>query len=135
MSHSKVITSLEGRIEAFLNTLTPKVKYYSSINKQTKPTEQIWVTSYFYAYNNEITCYSGIEFIEKGACEVSVFSRAGKGYLPARELAEKIQDFFRAEKTATRIEVFHVTPSSEGSNGDATRWYEVTFSLEYNYVN
>lgn len=133
MSSLKVVESLEKRIDDFLQTLTPKVKFYSTINNAVEPKDHLWVTAYFYSYNAELMCYSGTEFTEVGACEISVFARAGTGYQKARKLADEIQKHFRAEVTVDETEVVTVTPTNEGSNGGTSRWYEINFSLEYNY--
>lgn len=135
MSHSKVVISLEKRIDDFLKTLVPVVKYYSTINVNTDPKEALWVTSSFFADDNENYCFGGGDFIESGTCEVSIFARAGTGYVKARELADAIQDHFRVEASLDKVEVVAVGPTNEGTSGSARHWYSVEFDLEYKYFN
>lgn len=136
MSSFAVVDELEKRVKAFCDGHAPVIPFYSTINARVAPKDDLWVTCSFYAYDAENVCYGGPGVIESGACDVSVFAKAGKGYAAARQTADEIALYFRQNPgVGLPVVIKRVTPNNEGFEGDARHWYQIQFALEYDYFN
>ena len=133
MSQVYVRNTLMTDLQALLTAQVPSVPLYNTLNQQQKPTDPLWATVVFYAPWTEPVCYAGTQRIEFGSIDIDVFGKAGKGDTPVMTLADTILNHYFNNELTNDLQITDATPAGEFTAGDASPYYGVTVSLEYQY--
>ena len=133
MSRLFVRDTVEAELQQFLQAQIPPVPYYSTINRNQSPRDDIWVTCKFFADSVVNNCYEGKSRTEGGVIDINVYTRAGNGYTLAVQMANAIEDHMCPKDLGQGLEIINSMGVDEVTSGDASPVYGVSIMVEYSY--
>lgn len=122
--------------EAWMNDATMVVPFYSTINENQNPTDDIWVTVEYNPSGRDTLTYCGNETREDGDIDVIYTGPAGTGYSTLLAAAEAdIKTLMAFRDANNKLILLSAGPPEEFSNGDADMGYEINFAIAYQYID
>ena len=129
MSKLAVRQSIRSAARAFA-TLNG-VDFFDTINHNETINSDSWMTAEFYADYTEKKCFSGVERIEHGTADLTVFVKSGIGDQSPVAICDLIEKYFWEQDLSNSVVITDTVPASETSN--ESRYSGWTVSLEYEH--
>ncbi|MFS1865165.1 hypothetical protein [Vibrio breoganii] len=135
MSDLVVRETFRAEVERIAKTIG--IQFHPTINNPNDSiNDEQWCTTSFYSFNNELAGYGDCGVVERGACDINVYVRPGTGDVQAATFLKGFIDVFKTQKWCEGVNgvlVESIDPIADTFNGDTSRWYAMSVSLNYYY--
>lgn len=115
---------------------TVATPYHDTINTQQAPTDAIWMTAEFDAYNRERLTYCKGTTQEEGVITLVYLAQPGVGDDAVLLAAEAdVTTLLAKVDPANRLTIDNISAPLDYSSGDADSTYRIAIELNYTFLN